>query len=79
MLLLEASSLPLIRSSDTIFIFIIYTLLGLLHQYVPMIMRTLTKCQRTNPFVSVRISPYAYFLKACLLCYCSLCGIAKSR
>jgi len=67
--LFEASSLPLIGSSDTIFILIIYALLRLLHQCVPMTMRA----QRTYPFVSGGICPYAGFFKACLLCH-----IAKS-
>ena len=67
--LFETSSLPLIGSSSAIFILIIYALLRLLRQYVPMTMRA----QRTYPFVSGGICPYAGFFKACLLCH-----IAKS-
>jgi hypothetical protein len=68
--LFEASSLPLISWSNTICILIIYALLRLLRLCVgPITMRA----QRTYPFTSGGVCPYACFFEACLLCH-----IAKS-
>ena len=66
MMLFEASSLPLISWSNTICILIIYALLRLLRLRVgPITMRA----QRTYPFASGGVRPYACFFEACLLCH----------
>ena len=71
MVLFEASSLPLISWSNTICILIIYALLRLLRQHVsPITMRA----QRTYPFVSGGVCPYAGFFESSLLRH-----IAKSH